>query len=276
MGPIEGVHEQPEPEENRLLRYDGEDPEASVWNTEREAIEAWRDSAEGQGVYAERVTEQMYQPSDDIHRHFRQMERVTPAEGVEAKDLDEVRIERAAEQLKQMDELRPQNWREMDIYERRVTLDRVGRVLSDVYEHPSPPLIIEDMGNPATQGAYGDGYRFNVRSGEVEGSDYGIRMNEEALTERDQKLLGDNPKEALRTYAHEFRHSYQREQVNAYEKWTFRNSVDDLDTARTWSENFRNYQSPGIFGDNFDAYYQQPVEADARAFADRVVRKTYD
>ena len=68
------------------------------------------------------------------------------------------------------------------------------------------------------QGEFGDGYSYDLRKKCLTGSDYGIRMNEEGITERDKRLFGDDPGEALRTYRPRISPSYQAEQAHAFDK----------------------------------------------------------
>ena len=183
-------------------------------------------------------------------------------------EVDDARLDTAAERIKQVEELQPERWAQLDDDGKAAALNRAGQELAQVYNHPQPPLVVKDMQEPSALGEYGDGFSFNRRTGKVEGADYGIRMNKEAQTD----LLGDDPAAALNTYAHEFRHSYQDEQVTAREKPQFRNLVDDPDEAAEWAANSANYIGPE---EDFDAYHNQPVERDARAFAEGLVRRVY-
>ncbi len=140
--------------------------------------------------------------------------------------------------------------------------------MAEVYHLPAPPLLVKDLGAPNRLGVYGDGYRFNADTEMVEGSDYGIKMNTEAETDHG-KLFGSDPSVALQTYAHEFRHSYQAEQTLRYQKPQFRNLVDDADEAQAWLHEYIPWHK------NFADYLQQPVERDARSFADEVVRRVF-
>jgi hypothetical protein len=182
--------------------------------------------------------------------------------------LRETRLDTAAESLKQIEWLKPKKWAQLDIHEKAVALNAAGRVLSEAYHHPDPPLLVKDMGDPGLLGAYGDGYRFDKDTGEIEGADYGIIMNRAAEIDY-EKLFGADPVVALRTYAHEFRHSYQAEQTTRYGKPQFRSLVDDPQAAQEW---LHDYIAPE---EDYDAYRNQPVEKDAREFAEELVRRLY-
>lgn len=88
------------------------------------------------------------------------------------------------------------------------------------------------------------------------------------------QLLGDDPAAALRTYAHEFRHAYQCYQASLYESDQFFMSrqVHDMGKAREWSVNLQHYKAPD---EDYDDYYNQPIERDARDFAEKLVRRIY-
>ena len=53
-----------------LQKIEGNDPEATRWNTEKAAIEAYRDSPLGRDMYTKEIVEKMYEPStpkDNFH-----------------------------------------------------------------------------------------------------------------------------------------------------------------------------------------------------------------
>ena len=207
-------------------------------------------------------TEQQLRNQEDFHRNLHE----SAESAREPQGLDE-----ASEKLRQIDGLRPEVWQKMDLDERRAVMNQAGEALESTYHTPRPPLDVQDFGNPAALGSYGDGYQYNPDTGSVEGADYKISMNEQGVR-GDQALLCDDPREALRTYAHEFRHSYQSEQATRWEKPQFRNLVDTPDEASDWSVNNRNYVRPE---EGYEAYRSQPVERDARAFADALVESVY-
>lgn len=76
-------------------------------------------------------------------------------------------------------------------------------------------------------------------------------------------LLRDaDPQEIMETIMHESRHAYQDFAVNNPEQVSV-----DADTIKTWEYNFTHYISPEF---DFEAYENQPVEADANIFAERM------
>ena len=153
--------------------------------------------------------------------------------------------------------------------------------LGGVYHSPDAPLHFKTAPDQRL-GEYGDGYAFDSTEEKCTGSEYGIRMNERGITASNEKLIGDDPKIAFETYAHEFRHSYQAEQVHAFERGL---KTDHFENARQWTENFKNYESPPApelartdperYFKEYEAYRNQPVERDARKFASDLSSKIY-
>ena len=74
-------------------------------------------------------------------------------------------------------------------------------------------------------------------------------------------LCNANPKEVMETVMHESRHAYQDFAINNPEKVSV-----NSDTIATWKYNFDHYISPEY---DYEAYYYQPIEADANDFAER-------
>lgn len=85
-----------------------------------------------------------------------------------------------------------------------------------------------------------------------------IYVNSSQLAEG--SLYGDNPDKMVETVLHEGRHAFQHDVAGG------RAPCDDLMAARAWADNL----APGgyiTFQENPRAYYDQPVETDARSFA---------
>lgn len=176
---------------------------------------------------------------------------------------DSARIETAVERLRAVPELRSAIWQSLDIHGRAAVLNRIGALLAEIYQIPLPPLVLQNLGPPSALGEYGDGYEVDARTGEVVGSNYAIHLNEH---EGDREnLLGEDPRLAVETYVHEFRHAYQAEQILRFQKPQFRHLVDNIEAAEAWNQP---YISPD---ENFAQYWNQPVERDAREFAESLV-----
>lgn len=187
---------------------------------------------------------------------------------------EQQRVEAAAEAIRKIDRLTPEQWRRLDRHGRRAALDRAGRELSEAYDHPRPPLIIPEDEDARLQGEYSD-------------SEYWIFLNRAAETDREQRLLGEDPVCALRAYAHEWRHSYQYEQATLCEG-PFMHLADDPDQAARWwweikvEKDYKDppddelaESDPEEYRRQFEAYWEQPVERDARRFADQLVEQVY-
>lgn len=71
--------------------------------------------------------------------------------------------------------------------------------------------------------------------------------------------------DVMNTVVHEMRHAYQYEVIQNPDQYIVSN-----DTVKTWENNWYNYISYKPELNNYDAYYGQPIEADAFGFADSV------
>jgi hypothetical protein len=198
---------------------------------------------------------------------------------------EQKRIDLAAEEIKKIGWMKPEEWEALgkNIDKKRIALEHSGRALGKAYDHPAPPLATEKMDNSNLQGGYGDGpkYRPENPGADKRGfiGDYGIEMNEIGEDPNThKKLFGEDPREAVETYGHEFRHSYQCEQAQRYEKGF---KVDDLEKAKEWSENFKDYKEPPdsnvteADSKAYEAYWNQPVENDARDFGSKLSSRIY-
>lgn len=182
-------------------------------------------------------------------------EQTDDPEKVQVGRLDEhtetERLERAAEHIGQIDQLRPEVWSGLSETEREVCLRRAGQHLSEAYECPAPPFIGSRMAESdrgVLLGAYSD-------------PEYLTRINRELLTAKDGQ-------QALSTFCHEFRHSYQHEMAGRYGS-AFSHLCHDKEASAAWAENLKpsNYVS---FEEDPARYEAQPVERDARDFAARI------
>ncbi len=199
--------------------------------------------------------------------------------------VEQRRIDQAAEDIKQNEWMNPQKWKTLNVDDQRQALEDCGKSLGKAYDHPEPPIITKDLNNPNLQGTYGDGYSYRPESpyadkNGVTGADYGIEINENSRKD----LFGEDPRKAVETYGHEFRHSYQHEQALRYEKGF---GVDDPEKAKEWSENFKdnNYKNapdaelaksdPEKYYKKYEEYRNQPVESDAREFGRKLSSSVY-
>lgn len=84
----------------------------------------------------------------------------------------------------------------------------------------------------------------------------------------DMMLRDSDPKEIIQTDLHEIRHAFQEKAV----RMPFSVDVDGA-TIQQWEGNFANYISPEL---DFEAYLDQPVEADANNFASIVYDNAFN
>lgn len=85
-----------------------------------------------------------------------------------------------------------------------------------------------------------------------------------------RKLVSqDHPRQVISTLSHETRHAYQYAAMKQH-FWML--PADRRRAVKLWEKNWDNYQEAN---EGYEDYYKQPIEADARAFADAVVRQIY-
>lgn len=143
--------------------------------------------------------------------------------------------------LRQIEGLHEHNWVELPVYERLEVLRELEHRLADIEGRPPVPLSCENLG-PGEFGFFDRGAHRMVIS--------------EAL------LRADSPLEAIDTVAHEGRHAFQHYAIAHPE------IHDDPFEVAAWKENMENYLSAAMYG--YEAYREQPVEADAWAFGDMI------
>ena len=199
------------------------------------------------------------------------------------KAIEQKRIDKASEEIRKIEEMNPEKWKTLNNDKKAYALRHAGGELGETFKNPDPPLMTKKWEEPGTLGSYGDGPSYDSKEKKWVG-DYGIEMNEKGYNyDSREKLFGDNPKEALKTYAHEFRHSYQNEQAHAFDKGL---NVDDPQKAKEWSDNLKDYKQPPDaelsktdpekYFKEYEAYRNQTVERDAREFGEKVSSKVYE
>lgn len=165
---------------------------------------------------------------------------------------DSVQIEQISETMTRIEGLEFSEWKELSFNERVDVLQRVENEVSQIAHRPSCPIQTESLGK---------GY-FGYYSPESQmitiNSDY-IKSNN----------LSDY-KEVLDTIFHEGRHAYQY--YNLMEREVHPRQGD----LSNWKVNEFKYGYQEAKTQGFAAYYLQPQEADARAFAEDVVKQYQD
>ena len=145
-------------------------------------------------------------------------------------------LEASAEELRQ--------WESSDAVERRYELERVGHHFQETHEAPAPPIYPEQFDDPRLMGKYVD-------------EDFRIEMREDLFGQED-------PRNALETYLHEYRHAAQYYDVER-SQGALAHEVDRDRTAAI-EDSLDRYVSPG---EDEQGYFDQLAERDAREFAER-------
>ncbi len=137
-------------------------------------------------------------------------------------------------------------WTDMLLEERNQWLEDWYKNLCKKYGITPVDFKVKDLPDPEDgdyRGKYSKGFIFGLFS---------------SLTVDVDNVKGDDPFQVIETVAHESRHQYQHYLVDHPEKHPPDISEEQINS---WKENFDNYKSGE---DDFEAYWNQPVEADAR------------
>jgi hypothetical protein len=132
-----------------------------------------------------------------------------------------------------------QNWANMDSNERLEALQDLEYNEAKAQGRAPTVLVSENMGAN-------------------EMGEYNKELNQISINQ--DLLQADSLDQCLETYFHEERHAQQQHDAD------YPMIANDPVQAEEWAKNFENYVSPE---ENFAAYENQPVEADAREYASR-------
>lgn len=152
-------------------------------------------------------------------------------------------LEASAEELRQ--------WENTDAVERRYELERVGQHFQEAFDAPAPPIYPENFEDPRLMGKYVD-------------EDFRMEMQEQLLEQKD-------PRDALDTYLHEYRHAAQHYDVER-SHGALAHEVD-LDRTTEIEGSLDQYVSPD---EDERAYFDQLAERDASSFAERMTERVLD
>ena len=83
-------------------------------------------------------------------------------------------------------------------------------------------------------------------------------------------LKSDKPWDLLNTVAHETRHQYQFHTVQEYAETGQLPDGVSVETVKSWQNNIDHYVSAN---DDFEDYYNQPIEADSRDFGGKISKE---
>jgi hypothetical protein len=145
--------------------------------------------------------------------------------------------------------LKPKQWRELDLEQRTEVLQNAHDVVAAVYHFR--PCSVELA---------------SLRSGTL-----GEFFEETGIIKINRKLVaGNNSVQPLRTLLHESRHAYQWDFLQPVRRGFGWYSEADWTLAQEWSDNFADYRTAEQ--DSFQEYLNQPIEVDARSFAEKVIK----
>lgn len=171
-------------------------------------------------------------------------------DGLEPESLSEAeQIERISGFVDGLDEIKLENWENLTLKERVDVLQRVENQTAEIIGRT--PLKVEVM-----RAAPGE-------RGEMDWGDQKIRINRSLVTSNNMEDL----RQTVTTLAHEGRHAYQWS--NLYEKRT-ETSDEKFDS---WRVNIQETGYVSAYKMGYKWYYTQPVEVDARVFAEGVANK---
>lgn len=161
-------------------------------------------------------------------------------------DLEQ--IQQISEYLSGIEELKYENWDSLSPNERLNVLQEAEDQIAEI-EHREPcPILAREL--PENEFGF---YSPNAKT---------ITVNARYLNDSDFNSY----KETLDTLIHEGRHAYQDYNLTEREVHPRSGEVNNW----KWNENEIGYQNAEWFG--FEAYAMQPVETDARAFAEDVLK----
>lgn len=163
---------------------------------------------------------------------------------------DSVQIEQASEAMQNIEGLDYEEWKELSFEERVEVLQKLEYTLAQIEHRPGCALNVKNM----PKGNYG---YFSPNS-------YDITVNSRDIKSDSFK----DYKECIDTIVHEGRHAYQHYNLTVREVHPREGEL----TNWKWNQFELGYRNARIHG--FKAYWSQPMECDARAFAEDVL-KTY-
>lgn len=137
-------------------------------------------------------------------------------------------------------------WKDMTFEERKQWIEDYYKDLCKKLGMPETDFKVEDLRDPDN----GD-YRGSYNNG-------GIFGWFRSLTIDSDNVKGDDPFEVMETIGHETRHQYQHYLVEHPDK---RPANISEETVKSWKDNINNYKRAE---NDYEAYRNQPIEADAR------------
>ena len=181
-----------------------------------------------------------------------------PSEYLEApSDIEQVA--QISDTMVELEDLRIENWKKLTIEERVELLNQLEERIAEIEHRPACPIEIENLGKITVIDGALQGHMGKHMSGGLFSYER-IVINTELIKGNDSAFLN----EVLDTIVHEGRHSYQTYNMHKREIHT---SQEDITNWR-WNEHV-GYQDAQHCG--FKNYWMQPLECDAREFAEDVL-----
>jgi hypothetical protein len=159
------------------------------------------------------------------------------------------KLERLLTKLDEIDGTRPRHWSKMDLEQRVEVLQNVHDVVALVYNFAPGTVKVARL-PPSERGNFSESTEL-------------IQINT-------RLVMGNDHVQPLKTLMHESRHAYQWSLVKHVRRGFGWHSDTDWTLAQEWSDNFDDYKSPERYGSQ--EYMKQPIEVDARNFADTVIK----
>lgn len=174
-----------------------------------------------------------------------------PNEYLEApSDIEQV--EQISEVMQGIEGLDYDSWKNLTVDERLHVLQELENKVAEIEHRPASDVKMKDLGDPSVHKGY--------CQQNLWGNNSTLTLNSQCLSDSSMSEYF----ESLDTVIHEGRHAYQNYNLEQREV-----NSDSYSTSE-WRQNMEDgYKSPEIYG--FRAYWTQPVEVDARAFAQDVL-----
>lgn len=159
------------------------------------------------------------------------------------------------EALLKSDRFSKSTWKKASVEEREEILRELFEELKKIYDVDVSNIYFNDITSDPGYVTYGY-LSYTAKTGNMT-----ITINKDLL-ESDSDYKG-----IMNTMFHEMRHGYQHSVCDNPEKYE---SVRE-ETIEAWRDNFADYKR--VEDDGYSEYRNQPVEKDARKFANAVIRK---
>jgi hypothetical protein len=159
------------------------------------------------------------------------------------------RLRRLRAKLEEIYGLKPEQWRELNLEQRTEVLQNAHNAVAATYRFKPCPVEIV----PLSPKRFGE---FSEETGI-------IKINR-------RLVAGNNNIQSLQTLLHESRHAYQWHFLQPVRRGFGWLSEADWTLAQEWSDNFDDYKTAEQ--NSFQEYSNQPIEVDARSFAETVIK----